>query len=94
MQTAFNPYYTRSDIFDSDVSYLYDTDYSASEIEYSFLDNLDCDYSPVKNSSFLNLDINTDDLIIIGIIIFLFIEESVDFTTLAALGLLLFSNNT
>lgn len=94
MQTAFTPYYSRSDDFDSEISYSYDTDCSVSDIDYSFLDNVDCDYSPVKDSSFLNLDINTDDLIIIGIVIFLFAEGSVDFTTLAALGLLFFSNNT
>ena len=72
-----------------DIEYLYDFKELNYDINYFYtkeLINSSHPYSRVDNI----LDLNSDDLIIIGIIFFLFIENSADITTLITLGLLFF----
>lgn len=74
-----------------DIEYLYDFNELNYDINY-------CYTSETINSSHLYsrsdtiVDLTSDDLIIIGIVIFLLIEDSADITTLITLGLLFFGD--
>ena len=72
-----------------DIEYLYDYKELNYDINYFYTNEL-INSSPPYNRVDTMLDLNSDDLIIIGIVIFLFIEDSADITTLITLGLLFF----
>lgn len=72
-----------------DIEYLYDCKELNYDINY-FYTNESINSSPHYNRVDNMLDLNSDDLIIIGIVIFLFTEDSADITTLITLGLLFF----
>lgn len=94
MQTDFIPNYIQFDNLNPDIEYLYNTDNSIDNIDYSFAGSPACDSCIEKNLGLSDFDINSDDLIIIGIVIFFLIEGSIDIATIVSLGLLLFSNNS
>ncbi len=72
-----------------DIEYLYDCKELNYDINYFYTNEL-INSSPPYNRVDTMLDLNSDDLIIIGIVIFLFMEDSADITTLITLGLLFF----
>lgn len=92
LQISYLPYKYLEDT-SLNIEYLYNSD----DLELDYDLNYFYDYELIdgysSNSRGNNfIDLNSDDLIIIGIVIFLFIEDSADITTLITLGLLFFGD--
>lgn len=91
------PFYNEFEQYNSDMQDIYDFD-NYSSVKY--LDDNNCFYeindeenTNSNNFNLLHLNFTSDDYIIIGIIVVLFIYGNIDTITLVALGILLFFNH-
>lgn len=82
--------------YDSNIHYKYDSEYClpVSNVDSEIVsETVSEENNLFNNFKIFNMTLSNDDLIIIGVVLFLFIENSIDITILIALGLLFFSNH-